>query len=224
MRRDVAASFSTVAFTPLARKGADADDPPMEKIEIVLFAGFDELDALGPFEVLRNARFDTRLVTLDAASSVTASHGARLVPDGVVSGDADLVLVPGGGWNDRAPQGARAEVERGVLPRRLADLHAAGIPMASVCTGAMVLAAARITEGRPATTHHGALDDLRESRAIVVEERVVDDGDLLTAGGVTSGLDLALWIVERERGRHLADLVAREMEHERTGRVRQMHG
>ena len=191
----------------------------MEKIDIVLFDGFDELDALGPFEVLRNAGFDVRLVTLDGERTVVASHGARLLSDGPPRADADLVMVPGGGWNGGGLSGARAEAGHGAIPRHLAQVHAAGTPVASVCTGAMLLAAAGITNGRPATTHHGALEDLRASGAIVVDERVVDDGDLLTCGGVTSGIDMALWIVERERGRELADRVAQEMEHERTGTV-----
>jgi transcriptional regulator GlxA family with amidase domain len=196
----------------------------MDRIDIVLYDGFDELDALGPFEVLRNAGFDARLVTLDEPGPVTGSHGAVLEPAGTLGDDADLVLVPGGGWNDRADRGAWGEAQRGALPRRLAELHAAGTPLASVCTGGMLLAAAGVTRGRPATTHHGAVDALRESGAEVVEERVVDDGDVLTAGGVTSGIDLALWLVERERGRATADAVAREMEHERRGGVWRRHG
>jgi transcriptional regulator GlxA family with amidase domain len=196
----------------------------MRRIDIVIFPGFDELDALGPFEVLRNAGIDARLVTLDGADEVRGSHGAVIRPDGVLSDDADLVVVPGGGWNDRAEQGAWAEAQRGELPRRLAGLHAAGIRLASVCTGGMLLAAAGLLEGRPATTHHNAIDELRASGAQVIEERVVDDGDVVSAGGVTSGIDLALWLVERERGRAAADAIAREMEHERHPGVWQRHG
>jgi transcriptional regulator GlxA family with amidase domain len=196
----------------------------MQRIDIVLYEGFDELDALGPYEVLRNGGLDARLVTREPAETVTGSHGAVLRPHGVLAGDADLVLVPGGGWNDRSAQGARAEAEDGALPRRLAELHAAGTPLAAVCTGGMLLAAAGVLEGRPAITHHGAIEDLRASGAVVVEERVVDDGDVLTAGGVTSGIDLALHLVGRARGRRVADAVAREMEHERVGRVHDTHG
>ena len=200
------------------------------RIEIVVFDGFDELDAIGPFEVLRNATLavedlDVRLVGARGAGEVTASHGLRLVVDEGLSGEADLVLVPGGGWMDGSAAGARAEYERGELPRRLAELHEAGARVGSVCTGAMLLAAAGLTTGRPAVTHHGAIEDLRASGALVEEDaRVVDDGDLLTAGGVTSGIDLALHIVEREWGRPLADLIAEEMEFERSGRVWQPHG
>ena len=195
------------------------------RIEIVVYDGFDELDAIGPFEVLRNAAtvvedLDVRLVGADGAGTVTASHGLRVLVDGGLGGDADLVIVPGGGWNDAAPQGARAEAERGALPARLAELHRAGVRIGSVCTGGMLLAAAGLTEGRPAVTHRGALDDLRASGAEVIEDaRVVDDGDLVTSGGVTSGLDMALHLVEREWGERLADGIAREMEIARDRRV-----
>ena len=83
----------------------------------------------------------------------------------------------------------------------------------------MLVGAAGLTEGRPATTHHLALDDLRASGAAVVDARVVDDADLLSAGGVTSGIDLALWIVERFAGADVAEHVAAEMEHPRVGEV-----
>ena len=110
-------------------------------------------------------------------------------------------------------------VERGDLPRAIAERHAAGALVASVCTGAMLLAAAGLLEGRPATTHHTALADLRAAGAHVVEARVVDDGDVVTAGGVTSGLDLVLWLVERHLGPALAVAAERELEYERRGTV-----
>jgi len=79
----------------------------------------------------------------------------------------------------------------------------------------MLLAAAGLTRGRPAVTHHDALSDLAATGTHVIENaRVVDDGDLLTAAGVTSGLDLALWIIERETGTILAGRVARQIEHQ----------
>ena len=87
--------------------------------------------------------------------------------------------------------------------------------MASVCTGAMLLAAAGITRGRPATTHAVAREALAAEGADVRHKRVVDDGDLVTAGGVTAGIDMALWLVERHFGSELADGIARGIEHER---------
>jgi transcriptional regulator GlxA family with amidase domain len=196
------------------------------RIAVMVFDGFDELDAIGPLEVLRNAAsmggvdLEVELVCLDGAAEVTGSHGLRVRPDGRLDRDrTDLVVVPGGGWNDRAPRGAYAEAERGELPAAIAAAHENGAVVATVCTGAMLATAAGLTTGRPAVTHHGALEELRASGAEVVEARVVDDGDLVTAGGVTSGIDLALWLVERHFGAGLAEAVAAEMEHPRHGEV-----
>lgn len=185
-------------------------------VEIVVFEGFDELDAIGPYEVLANAcRFagegSVRLVSL-GGEGVTASHGLRVGVDGAL-GDSNpgFVVVPGGGWNDRDRPGAWAEVESGELPAALADSEAT---LASVCTGGMLLAEAGLLDGVPAVTHHSALDDLREAGADVRDARVVDAGRILTAGGITSGLDLAFHLVAREFDDEIAERVAREMEYE----------
>lgn len=189
--------------------------------EIVLFDGFDELDVIGPYEVLENgaeagAAIETRLVTLEETPLVTASHGLRVEPDGVL-GEPDLLVVPGGGWTTAG--GVRAVVEDGRLPEAVAARHADGATVASVCTGAMVLAEAGLLEGRPATSHQVAIDDLEAAAGSVIDDRVVDDGDVLTAGGVTAGIDLALWLLEREFGAEIAEAVETEMEHERRGSV-----
>ncbi|ESS05132.1 MAG: putative transcriptional regulator [uncultured archaeon A07HR67] len=205
-------------------------------VDILLYDGFDELDGIGPYEVFdyaldyaagtdgggesdRAGRL--RYVTLDPRETVTASHGTRVGVDAVLpapdDADApDMIVVPGGGWNARdETASAWAEANRGAIPAALDDHHAAGIRIASVCTGTMLLSAAGITDGRRAVTHAGAIDELRESGATVVDARVVDDGDLLTAGGVTSGLDLALYVVEREFGTAIADRIATVIEYER---------
>ncbi|OYR81778.1 AraC family transcriptional regulator [Halorubrum sp. E3] len=210
-------------------------------IDILLYDGFDELDGIGPYEVFdyalgyaAEAASDdadgataaersghVRYVTLDEREWVTASHGTRVGVDGVLpdpdGGDApDLLVVPGGGWSARNEDAsAWAEAQKGNVPRALDEYHAAGVRTAAVCTGAMLLAEAGITDGRRAVTHASAVDELRESGAAVVDARVVDDGDLLTAGGVTSGIDLALYLVEREFGEAIADRVATVMEYER---------
>lgn len=194
------------------------------RVAILLFDGFDELDGIGPFEVLRTAAdmgadLQVELVTLEEAAQVTASHGLRVHPDGPLGGRPDVVIVPGGGWNDRAERGAWGEAQRGKLPETLARLHREGTRIATVCTGGMLAMRAGLTRGRPSVTHQSTIEELRAAGARVVEARVVDDGDLLTAGGVTAGLDLALWIVEREFGKALADAVARELEYDRRGDV-----
>jgi len=196
------------------------------RIDIVIFPGFDELDALGPFEVLtsaakRGADFHVRLVSPSGAGELVAAHGLRVRADSGLREEPrpELIVVPGGGWNDRAAQGARAEAQRGEIPAYLAELYRAGSTVAAVCTGAMLLVAGGLLRGRPAITHHGAIEDLRAAGAEVVPERVVDDGRIITAGGVTSGLDLALWLVERYAGESIANAVAEEMEYERRGTV-----
>jgi transcriptional regulator GlxA family with amidase domain len=192
------------------------------RIDIVLFDGFDELDALAPYEVLRTAAghgadIDATLVGAHGAGTIAADHGARIVVDRGVSDDADVVLVPGGGWITRSDRGAWGEVQRGHIPELIAAAHARGAVIASVCTGALLIAAAGVTRGRPATTHHDAIEDFRATGAEIVDARVVDDGDVITAGGVTSGIDLALALVERAAGREVADAVARDLEYFRAG-------
>jgi transcriptional regulator GlxA family with amidase domain len=181
--------------------------------EILIYDGTDELDVFGPFEVLTGAGLDVRLVTVEPRDRVVTSGGAQLVPHGVL-GDPDLVLVPGGGWNSRPPAGTWAEARRGTIPAALKARHAAGGRLGSICTGAMLLATAGVLEGRPATTHHSAHADLAASGAeLIADARVVDDGDIVSAAGVTSGIDLALWLVERERGTAAAEAQAAEIEH-----------
>ena len=186
----------------------------MTTAEILLFDGFDELDAFGPFEVLADV-FDTAFVTLEEARTVRSARGVAVGAQRALSERPDLVVVPGGGWLDRAPQGARAEAERGAIPAALATRHGAGTVLASVCTGALLLAHAGILAGRRATTNPQALDDLRGFPQVeVVAARVVDDGDIVTAGAPTCGLDLGLRLVERERGPEAAAAAAREIAYE----------
>lgn len=196
------------------------------RIEIILFAGFDELDALGPFEVLQNAAklgagFEVRLVSPSGAGQLVGAHGLQVyAPAALGEGpQPEIVIVPGGGWNNHSQDGARAESTSGKIPSYLAERHRDGATIASVCTGVMIVAAAGLVRGRPAITHHVAIEDLRAAGAEIINERVVDDGDLVTAGGVTSGLELALWLVERFATRATADKVAAAMEYQRVGRV-----
>jgi len=196
------------------------------RIEILLFEGFDELDAIGPYEVFQQAAqagadLQASLVTADDRAEVQASHGLRVRAQGRLNPTAppDWLVIPGGGWNNRAPQGVWAEAKLGTLSEIVAQAHRAGARLASVCTGAMLLAASGLMRGREVVTHHSAIEDLRAAGAKVVSARVVDDGDLVTAGGVTSGLDLALWLVERLAGADIASRVEDVLEYRRQGRV-----
>jgi transcriptional regulator GlxA family with amidase domain len=110
----------------------------------------------------------------------------------------------------------RYEIERGLLTERIAKLHAKGTVIAGVCTGVLALAEAGLLNGRPAVTHHSALQDLRSTPAKVVGARVVDHGDVATCGGVTASLDLAIYLAERFFGDAMADKIASGMEYTRS--------
>jgi transcriptional regulator GlxA family with amidase domain len=194
------------------------------KIRIVVFDGVDEIDFVGPCEVFRRAAkllpgLDVRLVTLEPQAQVTAANGLRFAPNEVLAGPADLLIVPGGGWAARAAKSIRQEIERGVLPEKIRGAHAQGAVIAGICTGAMAVAAAGLLRGRPAITHRSAIDDLRLLGARVTEARIVDSGDVVTCGGVTASLDLALWLVERFWGAELAARIAGAIEYTRSDRV-----
>lgn len=194
-------------------------EPTGHQVEILFFNGFDELDSIGPWEVLDGAGFDVRAVGVPGGpTTVEADHGLRVQVDGPIGAHPDLLVVPGGGWVDGGVWGVRPLVEAGELPTVIAQLHATGTVVASVCTGAMLLGAAGLLRGRPAVTNRRALDDLRGFGADVrPDARVVDDGDVLTSGGVLAGIDLAIRIVERYQGSAAATAAADRLEHQRRG-------
>ncbi len=208
-----------MAFLPLACNRRRRDHAGM-RIEIAVFEDFDEVDAIGPFEVLSNVsvmhpEVEVELVGAHGPGEIVAGHGMRLVCAEGMSERADLMVVPGGGWVRGG--GVRAQYEDGTLAERLRELHDGGMMMASVCTGGILLAQAGILAGRRCTTHGAALDHLASMTHADVdrEARVVDDGDVLTCGGVTSGFDLAFHLVDRYWGEELADSIATLMEYER---------
>jgi transcriptional regulator GlxA family with amidase domain len=188
-------------------------------VDIVVFDGVDELDALGPLEILRRAGqasddVAVRLVTHCGRDSVRGACGLTFGVDAPFTpGEADAVVLAGGGWNAHARQGAWAEYQSGELMPLLVNAASSASLIAGVCTGTMLWAHAGVITGRRASTHHSALDELAELGVDVVPERVVDDGDLITCGGVTSGLDLALWIVARELNDVLAQHIAKGIEY-----------
>ena len=156
---------------------------------------------------------DVSLVTLGHREYVRAGHGLAVGVDGRLTDvDPQLLVVPRDGWSDGG--GVRDVVDAGTLPEVVAELHAGGNEGASVCTGAMVLSTAYLLDGRPAATHAVTEDDLRATGADLQTARAVDAGDVLTSGGVRSGLDLAFHVVRKAFGGEVADRVAREIEYE----------
>lgn len=188
------------------------------RIEIVLFDGFDELDVFGPFEVLSTPGIDVALVTYDQPRVVTSQRGVEL-RIGQTLGRPDGIVVPGGGWLSRGPRGAWAEAERGDLAAALVARQDDAEWIASVCSGAMLLAVAGLLEGRDATTNRAVFDELRPHVRAVLPERVVDAGDRITAGGLTAGLDLGLALIDRILGPEAAAERAAGIEYVPQGRV-----
>lgn len=208
--------------------------------QIVLFDGFDPLDVIAPYEVL----FAGGMAAPGALHvELVSAEGPREVPSG--SGllslrataaldprRADLVLVPGavgpiGDLSDPDAPGNEDSITallgrslRTGLPALLKEaLDRPGLTMTTVCGGSMILAMAGLIEGRHATTNHLGLDLLDATGVVAIDARVVDDGDLVTGAGVTSGLDLGLYLLERELGPRIAHAVEQLFAHERRGTV-----
>ncbi|MGW3565076.1 DJ-1/PfpI family protein [Streptomyces sp. NPDC000941] len=157
-----------------------------------------------------------------SAAYRTAARGHRTrieVEHRWAAWEADVIVVPGGGYTRRDGPGIWAEIDSGVLPRALAAAPRRGLTISSLCTGALLLSAAGLTKGRPCTTHHGAKAELEAQGGVVKDARVVDDTDLVTAGGITSGLELGLWLVNRELGAVAATGVEGMLEYEARGTV-----
>lgn len=203
--------------------------------QIVLFEGFDPLDVIAPFEVLSAGSdalggiIEVRLVGLDAPGPVmSGTRGLQLTATHVLMPEAPgVVIVPGAS----GPVNGDPDTER-TIPVILAGLAETALPslvrrafaasdtiVATVCGGGLALAMAGLLDGRTAVTHTMGNDVLEATGTTVVRARVVDDGDLITAGGVTSGLDLALYLLERMHGPRIAHAVEELFEYERRGTV-----
>ncbi|OIJ65742.1 GlxA family transcriptional regulator [Streptomyces mangrovisoli] len=179
---------------------------------VVLFDGVQSLDVTGPLEVFAGAETHTpgsyriRTASLDG-SAVRTSSGLTLVPDGALAGGpAPHTLVVPGGRGTRHPDPALVDL--------LGDLGPRAERLVSVCTGAILLARAGLLDGRRATTHWAYCDRLaRDHPAVHVDPDpiFVRDGRVATSAGVTSGIDLALALVEEDLGRDTALTVARHL-------------
>ena len=178
-------------------------------VVIVAFDGFQSLDLSGPAEVFAAAGWPVRTVTVDGAP-VRSSSGITVVPDGDLAsarGPIDVLVVVGGDGTPAAMRDARLLA----WLRRAASRSAR---VASVCSGAFVLAEAGLLDGRRATTHWSVCDALAERYPDVEVDPdpiYVRDGDVWTSAGVTAGMDLALAMVEEDLGRDVALAIARRL-------------
>ena len=170
-------------------------------IGVALFEGAEELDWAGPWEVLAAWALQwpddgVHVFTLAREDRpVTCAKGLRVLPDETweTAPPLDVLVYPGG-------RGTRRELEDEAVLDWIRGLAAGDTVVASVCTGSLVLAAAGLLDGKPATTHWGSLELLPTlGREIEVrpDDRFVDTGDVITAAGVSAGIDMALHLVAR---------------------------
>jgi transcriptional regulator GlxA family with amidase domain len=188
------------------------------RIAIVLFENAEELDWAGPWEVLAawasmwpDDGVEVYTVA-DTTEPIRCAKGLRVLADHAWD-DApapDVVLWPGG-------LGAREQLGDERVRERVRVLAASGALMTSVCTGSLVYADAGLLQGRPATTYFGALDRLAEIDSTIRvdrEARFVDDGDVITAAGVSAGIDMALHLVRRLHSEERARDVRRYIQYD----------
>ena len=193
----------------------------MREVLIVMFDGVEELDFCGPYEVFSVANRmamssgKPALYALTLAGEhdgpVTCAGGLKVLPDTTIVHCAQpgILIVPGGA-------GTRRGEDIQPVVRFIEETALRCEIVASVCTGALLLARARLLDGHRATTHWASLDLLQERHpqvTVVRDARFVDEGRLITAGGISAGIDLALHIVARTAGPEMASLTARRMEY-----------
>lgn len=188
-------------------------DTPTREVGVFVFDGFEPLDVFGPVQMLgamRN-RFHVQLLGPAADEPVTSSLGQRVIADRSWNDmqRLDVIMVPGG-------QGTRTVVtdERLLVALRF---HAAKAELVtSVCTGAAVLAAAGVLDGRRATSNKLAFEWVRSQGPNVEwvpQARWVEDGNRVTSGGVAAGTDMALYLVAKLHGRESAERLATALEY-----------
>jgi cyclohexyl-isocyanide hydratase len=182
---------------------------PLFRSGMLLFPNLTQLDLTGPYEVLaRLPGAETRLAwkTLDP---VRSDHGLTILPDTAFADcpALDLVLVPGG-------PGINPLLEDAEVLAFLRRMAAAARWVVGICTGSLVLGAAGLLRGRRAGTHWQSRELLRAFGAEPVAERVVVDGNVVTGGGVTAGIDVALTVAAEIAGRATAEAIQLAIEYD----------
>jgi transcriptional regulator GlxA family with amidase domain len=192
------------------------------KLGILIFDDAEELDFVGPWEVFTMANevaehekteklFDAVMIA-EKDAPVLCRKGMRVIPHATTAncGKLDILLIPGG-------QGTRREVNNTVLLEWIAKVSADCQWVTSVCTGALLLAAAGPAKGKRVTTHWGYVEQLRargEVAKVLENVRYVRDGNVVTAAGVSAGIDMALWLVGQIHSPGFARKVQRAMEYD----------
>jgi putative intracellular protease/amidase len=180
------------------------------EIAILIYDKLAALDAVGPYEVMRNVPgWDVRFVAKEKGDTRTEDGSLGLVADHSLDevSAADIVLVPGG-------RGSRPLMNDEGLLQWLRDVDRTTKWTTSVCTGSLLLGAAGLLEGKRATGNWLVLEALRQFGADPVGGRWVEDGKIVTAAGVTAGIDMALHLVDLEAGPEVAQAVQLGIEYD----------
>jgi len=191
-------------------------------IGILLFDGVEELDFVGPWEVFTMANevapkfamappFTVELIA-EGSAPICCAKNMRVLPDRTTKEIAalDILLVPGG-------IGTRREASNPALLAWIRQIATNSEWITSVCTGALLLAAAGPARGKRVTTHWAFVETLRargEAAEVVADQRYVRDGNVVTAAGVSAGIDMALWLVAELLGAEFARAVKHAMEYD----------
>ncbi len=188
------------------------------KIVVVLFENAEELDFAGPWEVFGSwadqwPEDGVELVMVsDDLQPVRCAKGMQVIADQTwdAVSDVDVLVYPGG-------HGTRAQLGDEKVRGRVRDLAERGTLMTSVCTGSLVYADAGLLDGRPATTHWDNLEDLAklgDNITVRPDDRFVDDGNVVTAAGVSAGIDMAFHIIGRLHSPERARQVRRYIQYD----------
>jgi transcriptional regulator GlxA family with amidase domain len=180
------------------------------QIAFLLYEGFTPLDAVGPYQVLSALPGAAAVFVAERAGPVCSDSGCSIVAELSLAdtSNPDIVVVPGSLAS--FIEAARNEAIVGWLR----EVSVGAQYMTSVCTGAVILAAAGLLAGRAATTHWAARDLLAGRGVAVVPERVVDAGSVITAAGVSAGIDMALQLVRRTHGDDVAQAIQLGIEYD----------
>lgn len=185
----------------------------MLKVGVLIFPDAEELDFVGPFEVLsfvNKVRPDSTQVQFiaETAEPVRAYNGMRVVPDVTLAEcpQLDILLIPGG-------QGRRQAMKNPIILDFVKRQQPQARYITSVCTGSFVLAEAGLLGGKKATTYHEYYDDLAAYSIEVVREKVVPQGQIITAGGVSSGIELGFYLLRELFGVEISQKVADKIEY-----------
>jgi transcriptional regulator GlxA family with amidase domain len=180
------------------------------QIAFLLYDGFTSLDAIGPYDVLNRIPGSEVVFVAEQAGPVeTEARSLKLIAERPLAEvtSPDVLVVPGG-------MGNRGLLEDETLLSWLRDVHETTTWTTSVCTGSLLLAAAGILDGVPATTHWMARDQLAELGATVVPDRVVEHGKIITAAGVSAGIDMGLTLIQRMLGDEAAQAIQLGIEYD----------